>query len=43
MKYLFILATLLLLIQAAPVDEEVDLLIPGYTQHKWYSGTVYIT
>jgi len=38
MKYLFILATLLLLASAAPAEDEVDLLVPGYVNHRWYSG-----
>lgn len=28
---------------AVPTDEEVTLGIPGYTNHKWYSGTYYTT
>ena len=43
MKYLFILAVLLLALQAAPADDKVELLIPGYVKHNWYSGTSYWT
>lgn len=43
MKYLFILSAVLLLAIAAPIDDKVDLLVPGYTQHDFYSGqSVYI-
>ena len=38
MKYLFILPALLLLASAAPEADLVDLLIPGYVNHKFYSG-----
>lgn len=43
MKYLFILAALLLTLQAAPAEDKVELLIPGYIKHDWYSGTSSLT
>ena len=39
MKYLFILACLVLFAQTALLPDLVDMLIPGYVKHKWYSGT----
>lgn len=38
MKYLLVLALLGLLAAAAPAYDEVHIVIPGYTAHKWYSG-----
>lgn len=36
-KYLSLVAVLLL-VSCVPTDEEVHIAIPGYTEHKWYSG-----
>ena len=30
------------LASAVPTQEEVHLAIPGYTEHKWYSGNYFI-
>jgi len=39
MKYLLIIASLVLFAHCAPTEDEVSLTIPGYTAHHWYSGT----
>jgi len=35
---LFCLSVILALALSAPAEDEVHIVIPEYTEHKWYSG-----
>ena len=38
MKYLLTLVLLLVASTCVPTDDEVHIIVPGYTSHNWYSG-----
>ena len=42
MKIIIVLCVLALGAFSAPFDDFVDLLIPGYENHNWYSGILLI-